>query len=316
MNKHSTRLLTGLIGTAALATAAHTSAGENMWVYAKGTDTRPQGSWEFKLSDTIRVGKDGNDYVFHDIRPEIEYGVTDKFTIGAEIMIFDHNYSLDDEINPMFETQGGEGGSYNKTQYGGFELTTKYNVLSPYKDMMGLSFGISYENRDQYRLDGADIDQDSFVFTTFTQWNWLDDTLTLVITPKVEFERRKSPGVLEEEFALDVAAGLTYRVAPKWFAGMEFRSQSDYLNPQEEGEFDPDLDRSSADLTDVRIGTRHQYGNYFGPNIHYAEKEWWATVGALYQVSGGGSEHAYNNNGKNWDEHEKWHIGLSYGLEF
>ena len=44
-------------------------AEENLWVYTKGTDTRPKGSFEFKLSDTIRVGKHSGDYVFHDIRP-------------------------------------------------------------------------------------------------------------------------------------------------------------------------------------------------------------------------------------------------------
>ncbi|NQZ56489.1 MAG: hypothetical protein HRT88_03330, partial [Lentisphaeraceae bacterium] len=27
------------------------TAGENLWVYTTGTDTRPQGSWELKLSN-------------------------------------------------------------------------------------------------------------------------------------------------------------------------------------------------------------------------------------------------------------------------
>jgi hypothetical protein len=291
--------------------------GENLWIYTKGTDTRPQGSWELKLSDISRLGKDSGDYVFHDIRPEVEYGITDRLTIGVEAMIFSHDYSVDDpDLNPMYETQGGDGKSFEKTQYAGFEVAAKYNILSPYKDWLGLSLGVAYEKRDHYRLDGAPIDQDSFVGTLFLQKDWLDDTLVFAVNTKVEFERRKSPGVLEEEIAYDLSAGISYRFAPKWFVGFEVRRQSDYLNPEEEGEYDPTLSRSSFDLSDFRIGSRHQYGVYAGPTLHYAQERWWATAGALFQVAGGGSHHSFSQDGKNWDEHETVHVGLTYGYEF
>ena len=292
-----------------------TQAEENLWIYAKGTDTRPQGSVEVKLSDISRIGKAGaEEYRFHDIRPEIEYGITDKLTIGAEIMIFDHSYKITDPDNdPMYSTQGGEGGSFNDTQYGGFEVALKYNVLSPYKDFMGFSVGLGYENRDKYRLDGADIDQESFTTTLFFQKNFMDDTLVFVINPKVEFERRKSPDVLEEEISLEFAAGVSCRFKPKWFAGLEYRHQSDYLSVEENGEFEEGVKPSSFDLTDFSLGDQYQRGDYFGPTIHYAEKTWWATAGVLFQVNGGGG---YKKNGKNYDEHEKYHVGLTFGYEF
>lgn len=293
-------------------------AGENLWTYAKGTDTRPQGSFEAKLSDIVRISKDSGDYVFHDIRPEIEYGVTDKLTIGAEAIIFDHNYSVKNaDLEPMYGTQGEAGGRYNKTQYAGFELAAKYNFLSPYKDFMGFSIGLGYENRDQYRLDGADIDQDSFTTTLFFQKNFIDDTLVFVFNPKIEFERRKAsaPGesVLEEEISLDFSAGVSYRVKPKWFVGLEFRHQSDYLSPQVNGEFEEGVKPSSFDLGNFQLGDQYQHGNYFGPTIHYAEKTWWATAGALFQVAGGGG---VGNGNKNYDEHEKVHLGFTFGYEF
>lgn len=317
------RVMTGVVALGAICSPL-AMAEENLWVYAKGTDTRPQGSFEAKLSDTIRLDKNSGDYTFHDIRPEIEYGITDSLTIGVEAIIFDHNYKVDDpELNPMYETQDGD--RFNDTQFGGYEISLKYNIFSPYKDFMGLSLGLGYERRDKYRLDGADIDQDSFVGTIFLQKDFLDDTLVTVLNIKTEFERRKSPGVLEEEIALDIAAGISYRIAPKWFVGLEFRHQSDYLNPQEKEEagqpgydekgFNESLDCSSFDLGDFSIGSRHQYGNYFGPTVHYAEKNWWATAGVLWQISGGGSEFSYSENGRNWDEHEKMHIGLSLGYE-
>lgn len=304
-----TTLLISLAGVAC--------ADESLWVYAKGADTLPEGRIEMKLSNINRTGKDSGDYSFNDIRIGAEYGITNRLTVEATAMIFDHNYSVDDEdLNPMFETQGGEGQRFNDTQLGGYELMAKYNVLSTYKDALGLSFGLGYEHRDKYRLDGADIDQDSLVSAIYLQKNFLDDTLLLTFSPKVEFERRRSPGVLEEEIALEIRSGLAYRIAPNWFVGVEFRSQADYLNPQEEGEFNPELKRSSFDLTDFRVGSRHQYGAYFGPTVHYGAKEWWATAGMLWQVRGGGSPFSFSRDNRNWDEHEKLHTGVTVGFEF
>lgn len=318
-NMQSKQLLA--LGAGALLLASPLiQAEENLWLYAKGTDTRPQGSFEVKLSDIMREGKGdkrSNDYTMHDIRPEIEYGVTDKLTIGAEIIIFDHDYSVkdlgeDDTLQPMLDTQGDDG-RFNKLQYAGFELAMKYNFYSPYKDFMGFSLGLGYENRDKYRLDGADIDQDSFTATFFFQKNFLDDTLVFVVNPKIEFERRKSPDVLEEEISLDLSAGVSYRFKPKWFVGLEFRHQSDYLSVQENGEFEEGVKPSSFDLTDFSLGDQYQRGNYFGPTIHYAEQSWWATAGILFQINGGGGVGDHN---KNYDEHEEYHAGLSFGYEF
>ena len=292
-------------------------ADEGLWIYAKGADTLPDGAIEYKFNIISRQGKDSGDYVFNDIRPEIEYGVTDRLTVYAELMFFDHDYAVENpELNPMFETQGGEGGSFDRTQVGGFEVGLKYNVLSVYKDPVGLSFGLAYENRNKYRLDGSDINQDSFVFASYLQKNFLDNTLQLVANLKMEFERRNTPDVLEEEIAFDAALGIAYRFRPKWSVGFEFRHQSDYLNPQEGGVFNPELDRSSFDLTDFRIGSQHQRGNYVGPSLHYAEKEWWVTTGVLWQVAGGGSPFSLSYADRNWDEHERVHAGLTIGFEF
>lgn len=313
---NSRRILAAVWGVSMLAAPA-AIAEEGLWVYARGVDTLPGGETELKLKTVTRIGKNSGDYRFTDIRPEIEYGITNRLTVSGELMIFDHNYSVDDpELQPMFDTQGGAGSTFRDTQIGGYEVAIKYNLLSVYQNPIGVSLGLGYEHRDKYRLDGADIDQDSVVFMAFFQKNFLDDTLSVVFSPKVELERRTSPGVLEEEIGLDWAAGISYRVAPNWFAGVEFRHQSDYLCPEEDGVCDPALQRSSWDFDNITVGSQHQNGNYFGPTVHYAQKEWWMTAGLLFQVFGGGSEFAYVKSGKNWDEHEKVHFGLSFGYEF
>lgn len=150
----------------------------------------------------------------------------------------------------------------------------------------------------------------------FIQKNFIDNRLTLAFTGKVEFEHRKSPDVLEEEIAFEGSVGIAYRFSPKCFIGWEVRYQADFLNPQEGREFDPDLEPSSWDFSDIRLGSNHQYAFYTGPSIHYAEEGWWITVGLLHQFHGDGSRHAYNKDGRNYDEHERFHLGTSIGFEF
>jgi len=295
------------------------SADENMWLYTKGTDTLPQGAKELKLSTMLRHGKNSGDYNFYDFRPEFEYGLTNHITLMAEVMIFHHTYSVSDEINPMFETQGGAGSRFQGTELAGFEIGYKQNILSPYKDFVGFAYSLVWEHRYRYRLDGAKIDQNSYVASAYIQKNWLDDTLTWAFNGKIELEERNSPGVFEKEIALDFSTGIAYRVAPKHFVGIEVRHQSDYLSPYdtEAGDFaEPDLKPSDWGLTHLTFGTQHQNGLYVGPTYHYAEKSWWLTTGVLFQVAGGGSEHAFVEDGKSWDEHEEYHLGFTIGYEF
>ena len=163
-----------------LLTSSFAQAEENLWLYTSGTDTRPKGSWELKLSDIAAKGKSSGKYIRHDIRPTVEYGITDKLTVGASLIIFKHDYELKDEnVQPMYDTQGGQGGKYNHTTLGGYRLSTKYNLLSPYKDAIGLSLGANFEQRERYRLDGANINQNSYIVRAFIQKNWLDEGVSL-----------------------------------------------------------------------------------------------------------------------------------------
>ncbi|NQZ59035.1 MAG: hypothetical protein HRT88_16405, partial [Lentisphaeraceae bacterium] len=81
----------------------------------------------------------------------------------------------------------------------------------------------------------------------------------------------------------------------------------------------------SSDATDfanqakIKVGTQHQYGLYAGPTIHYAEEGWWATAGLLFLVESGGNANSNDSvahNGKAYDEHERFHLGLTMGFEF
>lgn len=302
----------------AMCLSAEAHAEENLWVYATGTDVRPEGSFEARFTARRMNGKSPGDYTRYEMSPGLEYGINDRLTVGATALIFKHDYSVaSEDLQPMFDSQGGADGSYNHTALGGFQLMSKYNILSPYKDSIGLSVGFTYERREIYRLDGADINQQTYIPRVFIQKNWLDDRLALAFVQNIELERRKSEGaVLEEEIALETNIGISYRFKPKHFIGFEFRRQADYLNPSEYGVKDPDHKSSNFDLNNFSIGSNHQYGMYIGPSYHYAEQNWWYTIGLLWQFSGSGSKNAFSADGKNWDEHERTHLGFSWGYNW
>ena len=170
-------------------------------------------------------------------------------------MLFDHDYSVDDpELNPMYETQQEHGGRFDKTQYAGYELSVKYNVLSPYKDALGLSLGLGYEKREKNTDSMALISIKTPLSPHLLQKNWLDNTLSWVTNIKTEFERRHSPGVLEEEIAFDISMGLRTDLCKTlyWVGVTPTARSSESLNT-ETGEYDePSLQPSEFDLTTSR----------------------------------------------------------------
>lgn len=308
---------------ALLAGSPWAGADESLWIYTKGAETLPQGEFEAKLLTVHRLGKESGDYMFNDIRPMVEWGLTDRLTLEFQWQLFHHDYSVNDpDLQPMFDSQGGAGASFDDTQFAGWEVLAKYNILSPYKDFMGLSLGFGFERRNVYRLDGAEIDQDSFFPVLYLQKNFLDDTVVVAMSTKMEMERRESgevgDRVLEEEIAFDIGVGVSYRFAPNWNIGLEFRHQSDYLCPEFEGELDPYCSGgpSSFDLPEIQLGDNFQNGNYIGPTIHFAQRHWWATAGVLFQFYGAGSGNSYVRDGLNLDEHERVHVGFHLGYEF
>lgn len=316
MSVQSSFKIVGALALSAVILPSAAQADESLWIYTKGAETMPAGKTELKISDVFRSGKADSDYSFHDIRLEVEHGITNRLTVYGELIFFDHDYSTTNpDMQPFYDTQGEAGGRFNKTQFAGFEVGAKYNILSPYKDPIGFAASVAFDHRSRYRLDGAAIDQNSLELQLFFQKNFLDNQLVLAFSPKMELEHRTSPGIIEKEIALDIAAGISYRVAPNLYFGAEFRHQSDYLSPYDTvaEEFDPELEPSDLDLFSLGFGSQYQNGNYVGPTVHYAQKDWWVTGGVLWQIAGGGG---FERNGKNWDEHEKYHAGIIVGIEF
>ncbi|MEM7010156.1 MAG: hypothetical protein AAF585_01630 [Verrucomicrobiota bacterium] len=306
---------------------------ENLWIYTKGTAAREKGDWELKLREIARIGKGEGSYVFHDFRPEIEYGITDSFTIGASAWIWHHDYrgipwGPMNEVNPTPSAEFGEVGNYTGTQIGGWEVFFKWEIWDPEEKPLGIAIGGAFDHRTTYRLDGQRISQDTVTPMIFLQKSMMDDRLQWAFTGKLEIEQRKGGGILEEEIAPDLSTGLSYNIAEGLWVGIEARWQSDFLVPfnEETGEYEPfgehadgGFSPSNYDLGHFTLGDQFQWGLYVGPTIHWdpTNTEWWITAGALWQVKGWSADGAdASSRGRNWDEHEAAHIGLIFGYEW
>jgi hypothetical protein len=131
------------------------------------------------------------------------------------------------------------------------------------------------------------------------QKNFLDDQLIAVlnINPELEYRKFKSEsGGWENEIALEFTGGLSYRVAPNWYLGLEGRYHSEYPN------FTHGLDRE-------------HWAVFLGPVLHYGGERWWWTFTILPQVYG--KPHDNERSGTlHLAEHEKLEVRLKVGYNF
>ena len=273
------------------ATAAQ--ADERYFGYVYSAEAMPKGETEAELWVTDRRGKDSGHFDAQDYRLELEHGFTDRLTVaGYANFAGPHIRGLE----PDFETTDRD------FAFRGLSAEFKYNVLSPYKDGLGLTLyaepGWSRihgggERGTEYELELKAILQKNFMddrlvwATNFTfEPEWEKEVEIDEVTGEVEKE-------WEKELKLEVSTGLSYRVAPRWFLGAEARYASVYPH-----------------WTDGLH--REAYAVSAGPAVHYAGKKWWATLSYLPQLFGKPSPHG----NLSLDEFEKREVRLLVGLNF
>jgi len=258
-------------------------ADENFFGTIRGAETLPAGRYDFYQSTTLRTGKDSGHYYGWDIDSEVEYGITDRFQVSAEIK------------QHLFDTHGVDG-LPNSTFYrfGGIEFAAKYRFNSVFKDGYGLTFRPEFGFLKYDDVGGLSQKEVFIAPGLIYQKNFLDDTLIVVANGGFELAWGKKPAEeYDKEISLQGGIGITYRVAPNWFVGGEARIRSEY----------PDFDFHNHEHTAV----------FVGPSIHYAAQKWWATVQWGYQVWGAGVDEP---KGHTFAEETSNEIRLKVGFNF
>ncbi len=265
-----------LAAAAALSLSLPAMADENLLGYVRGAETLPKGSGEFYQWFTVRSDKGAGSYRALDTKTEVEYGVTDRFQVSAELNglgVHTSGLRIDGYLPADKATT---------LQLRSVELSAKYNFLSPAKDDFGLSAIAALELG---RLDvhsGQAKREIEFSTELQAQKYFLEGQLVWVgnIGLRAAREKRSAianlpdgfdwPGTPEDEITTKIGTGLSYRFAPGWSVGGELLREAEY-------ETEVGLERWSL---------------FAGPSLHWAGNTWWATLTAFRQVRGGGEQFA------------------------
>ncbi len=279
----------GLLGLA----ATPAWADETYFGYVYGAETLAKGETEAEIWATDRSGKGEGYYNAQDYRLELEHGFTNRLTIsGYANFVSHHVRGLEPDVVDL----------HRNFAFQGLSAEFKYNVLSPYKDGLGLTFYAEPGWSRIHSIEGKKGTEYELELKAILQKNFLDDRLiwatNLTFEPEWEKEKEVEPvsGLTEtkwgKELKLEVTSGLSYRLANGWYAGVEGRYASVYPNWTE------GLHRKT-------------YAVFAGPSIHYVAKRWWFTATYLPQLFGSPSPGSLT-----FGEYEKRELRLKIGYDF
>lgn len=247
-------------------------ADENLFGYIKGSEVLPAGAWELYEVVTQRADKGVGEYTAYNFDTELEYGVTDRFTVKGELkgQSMDTSGLLIDGYLP--------GDEKYSLKFQGTEITGKYNFLSPALDDFGLSMttGLEYLVLDPH--SGKDKDTISIDLEVQMQKYFMEGQLIWAANFGTEGTRATRapiddlpedfewPTEMEVEIEFWAGMGLSYRFVPNWFFGLETLYETEY-------ETGVAMERDSL---------------FAGPSLHYGGEDFWMTFTYFDQIRGGG----------------------------
>ncbi len=261
---------------------------EQLFGFVRGAETLPAQRSELYQFITLREGKSEGTYYGSDFETEYEYGFTNRFQASVSL---EQHYFYNRGVN------GGRDALDDKNAYrfGGVEGSAKYRIFSPFKDPLGVALRVEGGYLLNDEVDGLK-QHDRYVKPEIDlQKDFLDDRLICDLDLGVEWAWGKQPAEqYPKELAFEGEAGVAYRFAPNWFAGVEIHSRWEY----------PMFDFYNFE---------HRVF-YAGPSIHYSQKNWWATLTWNYQVYGKGIDEPAD--GQTFAEETRQLFRLKVGFNF
>jgi len=282
----------------ALSQSVHSD--EGLFGYVKGAEPLPKGALDFEQWFTWRGGKDLGSYNALDTKTELEYGITDRFAASIAMWGLGINSSglMIDAYIP--------GDKKYPWRPDGVEAAVKYNYLTPALDDFGLA---QYTSLSYFWYDvNSGYRKNVYAFETFllAQKYFLDGQLVWAGNLGIEADsatRQPIQGLPEDfewpltpemEIAITVSTGLTYRIFSNWFVGAEIFYQTEH---------------------ETVVG-QERWSLQAGPTIHYAAKDWWATLTWMPQLVGGGTPFPGQTYNQQLIEKTSQEIRFKIGINF
>jgi Family of unknown function (DUF6662) len=276
------------IAAVCLLSVSHIYADEQILGFVRGAETLPAQRSELYQFVTFHQGKSEGTYRAWDLETEYEYGFTDRFQASLAVA---QNYFYNRGV------VGDRDALDNKNDYRfqGIEGSGKYRLLSTFKDPVGIALRLEAGYLAHDEVDGLK-QHDRYIKPEIDfQKDFLEDRLIYDLNLGAEWAWGKRPAEqYPKELAFQGAAGVAYRFAPNWFAGVEIHSRWEY----------PQFDLHNFE---------HRVF-YAGPSIHYSQQRWWVTLTWNYQVYGKGFDEPAD--GQTFAEETRQLVRLKIGFNF
>lgn len=277
-----------LLGLSLSPLLAH--ADENYFGYSYGSETLPAGGNEAYLWLTQRTGKGAGDYRATDVQLEYEHGWTDTFQTSFYLTGRAYDYSG----GSIVDEETGEAETLHRNlDFDGVKASMKWSLRSPERDGYGLALYVEPEYLTQHRPDGERFKEVGVETKLILQKNFLDGQIVTVYNLTLEPEWEREDGEWEPELYVENSAGISYRFASNWFAGVETR----------------------VDMAYPEYGSREFWAWFAGPTLHYGGQKYWGTLTWMPQIKGGPTD-SERSDRLHLDDRERNEVRLKLGVNF
>lgn len=207
--KYTQPILAALLVSGLALTSAR--ADERRFTYTYEPEVLPKGAMEFEQWVTLRTqrtkggGVQQGNYNQWEIREELEYGVTDRYSVSLY---------LNGQARSFKDFSAAPVASTSKTEFTGVSLENRYMVLNPANHAVGLT--LYFEPR--FSGDEAELEQKIIIGQRHGDWKWAFN-LSHAIEWKNELH--------DKEGELEATFGITRDLNKHWSLGLEFRNHNE-----------------------------------------------------------------------------------------
>ncbi|PIU40061.1 MAG: hypothetical protein COT00_03710 [Candidatus Omnitrophica bacterium CG07_land_8_20_14_0_80_50_8] len=245
----------------------------------------PKGAKEFENWVTLRTQRNDtvgqHNYNRWELRQELEYGVTDEYTISLYL-----NESAE-SFTPV-ETDGDtgaevKGDSHHESSFDGVSIENRWMVLNPATNPVGLT--LYFEPR--FSGEALELEEKIILGQRVGDWKW-----ALNVGHATEWTEDFN----ETEGELEFTFGITREINRRWNLGVEFRDHNEL----------PEY----AEWENTAL--------FVGPVVSYRRENWWMTLTAMAQVYGKNFQAIDPDRIQNFEleGHEYVNIRCAIGIEF
>ena len=186
--------------------ASSIRADERRFTYVYEPETLPAGAFEFENWVTLRAGRNKTvgqeNYTRWDLRQELEYGVSDWYTLALYL-----NERAESYRDPA------TGANESEFEWKGPSLENRLNVLNPATHKIGLTLYLE----GRYSGEEAAVEEKIIIGQRHGNWKWAFN---------IEHETEWEDNLHEVEGELGASFGLARDLGKRWALGLEFRNEN------------------------------------------------------------------------------------------